>query len=140
MSSAKWSAKGSLTTVKKGIQLMTLDQTASNADANKLATLEQVVFGAVTTSPSTTGTLDAQPQLLVYTGASAGSRTLPAGSSDIIGIPIRIWNETNFVLTVSPAGADTFTQFASPSTTSLDCYGGQLYELIWTGSIWIIGA
>ena len=139
MSSAKWSAKGSLTTVKKGIQLMTLDQTQSNADANKLMTIEQL-YGAVTPASGLSGTLAAPPSLFVYTGAAAGTRTLPAGSSDIIGLPVRIWNETNFVLTVSPAGADTFTQFASPSTTSLDCYGGQLYELIWTGSIWIIGA
>lgn len=140
MSSKKWSSVGSLATVKKGIELMTLDQTASNADANKLATLEQLVFGEVITSSSATGTLDATPQLFVYTGTSAGSRTLPSGSSDIIGIPIRIWNETNNVLTINRAGSNTFSQFSNPSTTSLECYGGQLYTLIWTGSIWIIGA
>ena len=67
-------------------------------------------------------------------------RTLPAGSSDIIGMKIQIWNETNFVLTINRAGSDTFSQFTNPSTTALDCYGGQLYTLIWTGSIWIVGA
>jgi hypothetical protein len=136
MSSAKWSLKGSRSTIPKGLELMTLDRTLPNATANQRMTIEQL-FGAVTSSSATSGVLALPPSVLVYTGAANATRSLPAGSSDIIGLPIRIWVNVDFVVTVSPNGADTLTPYAT-STTSQDCYAGSLYTFIWTGSFWIV--
>lgn len=138
MSSAKWSSKGDLSTVKKGIQVMTLDQTASNADANKLATLEQLFFGEIVTEASTTGVLAAPPAMFVYIGLAAGTRSLPAGSADIVGLPFQIWVEGGFKLTVQTTGADTFSQYAYPDNQNLEIDPGVGFTVRWTGSIWMI--
>jgi hypothetical protein len=132
MSSAKWSSKGSRSTIKKGLELMTLDQTLSNATANQLMTVEQL-FGAVTTSATTTGVLALPPSIFVYTGAANGARTLPAGSSDIIGLSIRVFNDSSFELTITPNGGDTFTSFFGGIV-----YPGSFYNFVWTGTKWII--
>ena len=132
MSSAKWSSKGSRSTIIKGLELMTLDQTLSNATANQLMTIEQL-FGEVITSATTTGVLALPPSIFVYNGASAGARSLPAGSSDIIGLSIRVFNDSNYDLTITPNGADTFTSFFGGVV-----YPGSFYNFVWTGTKWII--
>lgn len=142
MSSAKWSSKGSRSTVIRSLELMTLDSSLPNATANQLMTLTQLL-GDVTSSGVATGVIPAPPSIFVYTGATDGTRTLPAGSANIVGMSIRIWLEVtgDTKLTVSPNGTDALTSFASSTTSgSVDLYGGTLYNLIWTGSIWLVGA
>jgi hypothetical protein len=139
MPDQKISVDDLVSSLKKNMSAPLVDPNeAADADKNKRATFEQIL-GPVVTSAASTLTLNNCPGTYVYTGAGNATWSLLSGSTDIVGFPIRVWNESAAgIITVTPDGADAFSTYASSGTSgSLDVYGGSSYILIWTGSIWI---
>lgn len=89
------------------------------------------LLGVVNTT-STTLTL-ATDTIYNYGGSADATFTLPAGSAGIIGKLIKVYNDTSFVITISPNGGDTISSFFGG-----DVYGGDKYTFTWTGTKWIL--